>query len=566
MTLSYDDAGQLTEAHGRRGGIPVALTVERSTEGDLQALLGIGETRAGAALDAEGRLGGVVRPDGTVLYVTFRDFGLVANWQATGRGAVAYEWDAAGRLTKETDADGVTRELVFASPEGAVTVSATDANGATATFRSERATDGLRRTFTDVDGTVTQLDTSSAGSTRYVEPDGTVTTTGAVAHPVWGQASPVLTPLIETRPDGTEYRVETATTMGAGMPEPAGGAWRTEHTINGQRYVDEYDPATRTATSIDPVGRASSQVFDEQGRLVEHSVAGEPRLAFTYDAAGLVGSVTVGEGGSAATTTYSYVPEAGEVIETRPDGVTVTFTYDAYGNLRRASTASENVSLTQDAAGAALQVRAGAHPATSIGYSEAGRETAYLPVAVGDDSSYETTTYTPAGQVASINGPGQRHIQISYDAAGRALSWNFDRGTSRASYGAQNGLIESNKSPDGVTTSFAYDGWVPLGLAWSGPVDGDVRLTVDGQLRPTAESVNGSNQLEFGYDDAGLLTGIDSLAIERDPATGLAVQSSLGNVATAYEYDANGLLTATVATTSGEPVLGVRYSRDIMAA
>ncbi len=116
-------------------------------------------------------------------------------------------------------------------------------------------------------------------------------------------------------------------------------------------------------------------------------------------------------------------------------------------------------------------------------------------MAVGDDSSYETTTYTPAGQVASINGPGQRHIQIGYDAAGRALSWNFDRGTSRASYGAQNGLIESNESPDGVTTSFAYDGWVPLGLAWSGPVDGDVRLTVDGQLRPTAESVNGSDQL-----------------------------------------------------------------------
>ncbi len=61
-----------------------------------------------------------------------------------------------------------------------------------------------------------------------------------------------------------------------------------------------------------------------------------------------------------------------------------------------------------------------------------------------------------------------------------------------------------------------------------------------------------------------MLTGIDSLAIERDPATGLAVQSSLGDVETAYEYDANGLLTATVATTSGEPVLGVRYSRDIM--
>lgn len=100
------------------------------------------------------------------------------------------------------------------------------------------------------DGTITRLDTNADGSTTYTEPDGTVTTTGAVAHPTWGIAAPILSPLVETRPDGCTYRVEITTTMGTGAPEPGGQAWRTETVVNGATCVDEYDPATRTLTNV----------------------------------------------------------------------------------------------------------------------------------------------------------------------------------------------------------------------------------------------------------------------------------------------------------------------------
>ena len=87
--------------------------------------------------------------------------------------------------------------------------------------------------------------------------------------------------------------------------------------------------------------------------------------------------------------------------------------------------------LLRDSTGSVIQVRPGGHPATSFGYSEAGRPTAYIPPVLDDDSSYEMTTYTPGGQVATIEGPGERRIDVAYDTAGRATSWTFDRGVSK---------------------------------------------------------------------------------------------------------------------------------------
>ena len=57
-----------------------------------------------------------------------------------------------------------------------------------------------RASIVATDGTVTQLDTSPDRSTTYTESDGTVTTTGSIAHPTWGTAAPILSPLVETRP------------------------------------------------------------------------------------------------------------------------------------------------------------------------------------------------------------------------------------------------------------------------------------------------------------------------------------------------------------------------------
>ena len=564
LTMTYDAAGRITGVAGARAGTPVSLTVDRAQDGTIRSLVGPGDTRTAAVMDGADQLAAVGRPDGTILGVAYVEHGLVANWQATGRGQVSYVWDDSGRLTKATDADGVWLELDSEIVDGSTTVILSDPNSGAVTLRSERTGDVLKRTLTDADRTVTQLETSADGSTRLVEPDGTVTTIGAVAHPRWGLAAPVRTPFVETRPDGTEYRVETTTTMATGSPAPAGGQWASQVTINGQPYAATYDPATRLLTTTDPTSRESSWGFDDQGRVTARRMAGTPPVAIAYDSAGFVASVTIGEGAIAATTSYAYDAATGKVVTTLPDGSTTELRVDAYGRLDRATTSEENVELSYDLAGDILQLRSGAHPATSFGYSQAGRATAYVPPAVGDDAWYELTTYTPAGQIATISDQAGVRVELAYDPAGRATSWTFDEGTSTATYDQASGLLASNATPDGVTTTFAYDGWVPTGLAWSGPVDGDVRMSVNGLLQATEVSVNGGPGLPMSYEGSGLLRSIAGLQIERDAASGLPTRSTLGDVVTVFEYDASLRLVASTTTSGGQPVLAVRYVRDLL--
>ncbi|HET9851634.1 MAG TPA: RHS repeat-associated core domain-containing protein [Candidatus Limnocylindrales bacterium] len=562
LSFTYDDAGRLSGISGPGGGSPVALTVQRGPDGSLRSLASSNGIGTIANVNGDGMLAAVGRPDGTILAVSYLEHGLVANWQTTGRGVVQYAWDATGRLTKATDPDGVWRQIATESADGSSTITVTDPDGGIATLRSEHDGDVIHRTFTDTDRTVTQLDTNADGSMRLEEADGTTTTFGATPHPRWALAAPVLTPIIETRPHGTAYRVETTTTMATGSPAPAGGAWETTTTIDGQHWVDAYDPASRSATRTDPEGRKATQTFDADGRVIAQRLPGQPPVTFAYDPTGLLASTVVGEGATAATTSYTFAD--GTVTELRPDGTTIISVLDGFGRLRRAATSEEHVAFEREPGGRVLQLRTGTHAATSFGYSEAGRETAFLPPAVGDDAWYEITTYTPAGQVATISDPFARHVEIEYDDAGRATSWTFDEGTSSTTYDGSSGLLASNASPDGVTTAFAYDGWVQTGIAWSGPVDGDVRATVNNLLQPTAIAINGGSGLPLGYDGAGLLASIGGLRIERDPQTGLPTRSILGDVVTIYEHDASMRLVATTTTSAGRAALTVRYTRDLL--
>lgn len=564
VNLTYDESGGLSSVRGNLDGVRIELTVERSADGEPQAMLGMDGTPTRLALDADGRVVAIGHGDGTYLFITLGTFGLARTWASTGGGPVTAEYDAAGRVSSVVDADGVALHLTYESTASSVSVATEYATGGTATLRFERVGDGLRRTWHAADGTLTTLEARGDQSTTLTQPDGTTTTVGAVAHPRWGLSAPIRTPYRETRPAGAVYQVDTTTTMATGSSEPAGEAWRAEIVVDGDVHTESYDPQTRTLARTDPEGRISTFVFDDQARLIEARPAGGRVVAYAYDDAGRLASVTVGEGDLAAVTTYTYDTSTGQVVELRPDGTILTASFDAFGNLVRASTDGENAAFARGAAGEIIQVRSGKHPASSIGYSDAGRETAHIPPVVGDDASYELRRYTPAGQLAEIEGPGDRRIGYSYDTAGRVTSWTFDRGTFTADYGSEDGLLESTSSPDGLTTSFTYDGRVPVGLAWAGPVSGDVRLSMDALLRPTSEAVNGADQFDFGYDSAGLLASIDDLAIARDPVSGLSTAVALGGVETVHAYDTNGRLISTVVTSQGGALLGMTYTRDLL--
>lgn len=565
LTFAYDDAGRLTRASGHIDHRAVDLTVERSTTGEPIGLAGIGGGSVTRPIvTAEGTLGGIARPDGTALIVGTDPSGLIVSSQATGRGTTSYAYDPAGRLASVVDADGVTTRLTFQAASGVVERSIDAGPGSGAHLRAERDGDRIRRSLTDADGTVTELVTDGDGAIEVREADGTVTSIGAAPHPRWATAAPILSPIVVERSDGSTVRTEISTTMGTGAPKPGGGSWQTEVVIDGATWTDAYDHLARTLTTTDPAGRQAALIYDDEGRLVEHRAPGAPVRRYAYDAFGRLASESVGTGPGTATTTYSYDQDAGTVTTALADGSLLTRSYTAFGSLVGSTVEGEITTLTRDLAGAIQQVRAGNHPATTLGYSAAGRLTAFIPPALGADQSYEVATYADdTGLLATLDGPGDRSIALDYDDAGRVIGWDFGDRHASADYGSRDGLLRGTETSDGVATGLTYTGGALTGLRWSGPVAGEVSHEIDVFGRTTVEIVNG-DPVERMRDVAGFLIGIGPLAIALEEKTGLPIGARLGRAETAARYDADGRLTTLTTVVESRTVLELHYAYDVV--
>ena len=430
LTFTYDSNGLLAGVSGHLDTRAVHLDIERGDDGNARSLLGFAETRTNLLISADGNLVSILHPGGYASDMKYDPFGLLSSWREPGRGPTTFTYDSAGRLASATDADAVALNYAFEGVAGAATVTTTNGAGATRTVKSERTGDAMKRTFTDFDGTVTTLDLATNGTTALTDPDGTITTIGILARPSWGLSAPVLTPYDQRTADGATYHVETASVMGVGTGgQPGGASWGTDYDVNGQHYGESYDASARTLTRVDPAGRVSVDSFDANGYLVSRAAPGAPSKAFAYDSLGRITSLTVGHGSSIATTTYTYNDTTGEVTVTNPDGTTSRSTFDALGNVALSSSDGESAAFQRDLSGNLMQVRLGSHPASSLGYSAAGRTTAYIPPVLADDMTYEQTTYNADGLPVVVSGPGDRAIRTNYDTAGRATGWEFDAGS-----------------------------------------------------------------------------------------------------------------------------------------
>jgi RHS repeat-associated protein len=253
-------------------------------------------------------------------------------------------------------------------------------------------------------------------------------------------------------------------------------------------------------------------------------------------------AATPGQAASARTWTTSYDAAGNQVAVSQPGGVTLSYGYDAMGDLTS-------------------QSGAGASAATAA----------------------QALTYDPDGRLASATAPGGTDA-FTYDAAGNLKQASGPSGTSSFTY-TGDGLVQSLTSHGG-TTSYAYDGAgrlatladpltgatltyaynkdsQPASIGYSigganGPVqsfgyDGLQRLTSD-----TVTSVSGATLAaqSYGYDPAGNMTsqstggqlGSSSATYAYDKAGRLA-SSTIGGTTAQYAYDGDGNLTQSGGTT-----------------
>ena len=565
VKISYDSAGRFLQLDGSVNNQPVHVLVQRDANGAIQSLLGIDGGTTRLTLDSSGYLVGITNPADETTQIAWNPAGLVESETDPAGGVQRFTYDSSRHLTSATDADGVMQRYDRKASSDSLEINILTALGRQWTFRTESVKGGIRRTFISPDGTENRQTTDARGNRVLELADGTSWNIGAVANPVWGMASPILTPIVEARPDGVSSSREIRYSLQPrhGLPYQLTGSVTT--IINRQAWTQHFDPDQRLEDLVDPTGRRSLLQYDESGRPLSYSAPGMPPVSYTYNGEGRRTSVTIGTGKLARTTRYAHDASTGEITRTRPDNVIEKIVVDRAGRLVTASAGDGSTTVVgHDAAGRVNQIQPPAGLNFTLGTSPAGRYTAFAPPMVDGDGSIETSLYDKDGQISAISGLGNRSVSYEYDSAGRVSSETFGQGKRTFSYDPHSGLIKQASDPSGISTSYGYAGKMPTSLAWSGAVSGSVSVALDANGRAIRESVNGSNNLDFTYDPAGNLTGVGPLSLERDPTTGLVTHTAIGAIETRQEFDEYKQLIRTTTTAAGKLLLDVRYTRDAL--
>ena len=308
-----------------------------------------------------------------------------------------------------------------------------------------------------------------------------------------------------------------------------------------------YDPAGRLVSKTFADGRIVSFGYDAVGNVTSLTPPGRPAYTFGYSDRGeLLGITPPGVPGGGPTT-YAYDLDRSPTVLSRPDGRTVSFSYDSSGRLASRAVAVNGVTaatdtFTYDSASRLASIIAAS--GESLGYSYDGG----LMVGrswSGPVSGSVARTFDTSFRMSSESVNGGSTIAFAYDNDGLLVA----AGDLAASRNAQNGLV-TGTTLGSVTTSIGYSAFAEVAsyAASAGATtifsENFVRDAL-GRITQKVESIGGvTDTYIYSYDLAGQLT-----AVSRNGAT---VEN--------YSYDTNGNRTG--ATVSGATIAATYDDQD----
>jgi RHS repeat-associated protein len=339
----------------------------------------------------------------------------------------------------------------------------------------------------------------------------------------------------------TNYSYDQAGNLSAVAGPPVGTQTYASQTPASTRAVtlygyDTFDEQTQvkdpddnvTATAYDGDGRVTSVTrpsytppgsstavtattkygYDENGNPTSVTDPEGNTTSYAYDALGDVISQTDPQltGQSApGVWAYTYDSDGEQLSATSPTGAQTQATYDYFGDrltatqdIRSSSgTADDTTSYTYDYLGDPLTTTTPDGVVTTDTHDHLGELTSSAD-AVGDTTSY---AYNYAGQLAQVDNPDGTSDNYAYDGAGNLAS-TTEYGAS-AGPGEEppvlatqtmgydpSGNMTSSTDPDGVTTTYGYNGADEL----------------TSQVQPVSSSA--SDTTGYGYDPAGNQTSV----------------------------------------------------------
>ncbi len=560
-SFGYDAAGYLVTVTDGSGRV---TTIQRDGSENATAIVSPDGITTHLSLDAEDHLTTYTLPGGESWALSYTPDGLLTGLMDPKGQAHSFAYDSIGRLTLDQDPAGGSSTLSRTDTTTGFSVALTTAEGRTSTYGlTYLPTGDEERTVTPAGCTCTASDEviHTNGTSVTTSQDGTVTSVTEGPDPRFGMAASIPNKASITTPSGLTlaFSDSRATTLSDPNSVLSLQSQTDTVTVNGQTTTSAFNAGTGTETTTSPAGRTAVTTLDSLGRVTQQQAGSLTPVAYGYDANGHLTSVT--QGSRSASLAYNAQGFLSGITD--PLGRTVQFGYDADGHVTSQTLPDGQViGFTYDANGNVTSVTPPGRPAHAFTYTPVDLQASYTPPDLGTGTTATTYAYNKDRQLTAITRPDGQSIAIGYDTQGRASTVTTPTGTTTLGYDATKGQLTSIQAPSGENEALTWDGFLPTGETWSGPVSGSLSRTFDNNFRVTGLSVDGQSPTAYAYDADGLLTGAGGLTLTRDPQTGLLTGSTLGGVTDSRTYTSYGELATDSAAYPAGLSFQDQYTRD----
>lgn len=487
---------------------PTSITVNGYTPGGtaVSRAITLGYNTAGQVTSIDGPLAGT--GDTTTLdyydCTTGSQCGqLESVTNALGHITNYNSYDANGRLTQMTDANGLATAYTYDLRGRVLTQVQTPPTGPTRTTSYTYDDVGQLETVTAPNGTILtyaydaaqQLTSVTDNSGNKIEYGYDLN--GNLTDEDIKDSSSTLKSTVDTTYDARD-RIDTINSAGSisDLLFDALGNLTSETDPNTNATTHSYDPLNRVTETVDALTGSTDYYYDVNDQLIGVNAPNDATTIYSYDDLGNLLAMSSPDTG---TTEYTYDAAGNRLTQTDANSVTTTYTYDNAYRLKTISypDTTLNVTLTYDG-----------------GTNQKGRLTAMTDGSGSSTFSYDV--YGNLTQEAKTVGGNTHTTSYVYDAANLVTQITYPSGRvvdyTRNVLGQVTQVDTTyNSVTTTVASSIGYEPFGPLNALTFG--NGLVlSRTFDQQYRITAQTTSGggitAQNLSFTLDAAGNIDAI----------------------------------------------------------
>jgi len=562
LSFTYDADSRLSQITDGDG---LMTRIERDALGNPTAIVAPFGQRTTLVLDSNGYLAKVTNPAGESHEMVYTADGLLTSFKDLRGNASTFTYDASGRLWTDTNAANGSSTLSRTELTDGHAVSLTSALDRVITHTTRNLSTGDReRTHARPDNTTSTTLEKTDGTLVTTEADGTVTTLVKGPDPRFSMLSPITQSLQISTGGLTANLTGQRTADLADVNNPLSLTTLTDSvTLNGHTHTTVYDAASKTFTATSPEARQTQAIIDSQGRVTQTQVTGLLPVSHTYDPQGRPDTIAQGSGADKRLFSFAYNPQGYLDSVTDPLERQVKYEYDLAGRVTKTILPdNREIVFDYDANGNLTSLLPPGRPEHRFTYTAVNQAESTVPPDVAAGTNSTQYQYNLDKQLKQIQRPDGQTIDYAYDTAGRTRTVTVPEGDYTHDYHLVTGKLAGITTPDGLALNYTYSGALPIRTAWSGAVSGNVGNAYDNDFRVSGISVNGADEIAYGYDADGLLTQAGNLTLKRDVQNGLLTGTELGSLTDGYTYNGFGEFTGYLAQYAGTDLYKADLTRD----